>query len=280
MDESTDESFGRLICRIFTLKLEKILAVHSLGDDRYEGVGPEYPWGGLYGGQLIAQALMAAGDTVADGRFVHSLHAHFIRRGKNGEPVEYRVERERDGGSFSTRLVHAYQGERRLLAATLSFTTAFDDSDRNARDMGDVPSPSGLLKTSDWFPQFERRGLPAATHGRLSSSAWFIQPEEIAHTPISAAAALAYMSDDLPTEAVMLAEDDIPTSIDQYFSASLDHSIWFHGLVDPSEWMLMDFQCGARTADRGLAQGQAYSADGALLASISQEVLLRSKRTP
>ncbi|MGJ8669516.1 MAG: acyl-CoA thioesterase [Oceanococcus sp.] len=259
------------------MKLEKILAVRSLGDDRYEGVGPAYPWGGLYGGQLIAQALMAAADTVADGRMVHSVHAHFIRRGENAEPVEYRVERERDGGSFSTRLVHAYQGERRLLAATLSFTTAFNNANKNARDMTDVPAPSGLNKTSDWFSQFERRGLPDSTQGCLSSSAWFIQPEDIAHTPNSAAAALAYMSDDLPTESVLLAEDEIPTSIDQYFSASLDHSIWFHGLLDPSDWILMDFQCAARAADRGLAQGRVFAASGALIATVSQEVLLRRK---
>lgn len=260
------------------MKLEKILAVRSLGDDRYEGVGPEYPWGGLYGGQLIAQALMAAGDSVADGRFVHSLHAHFIRQGENGQPVEYRVERERDGGSFSTRLVHAYQGERRLLAATMSFTTAFENSNKNVRDMADLPAPSGLAKTCDWFSQFERRGLPDSTHGRLSSAAWYIQTENFTHSAISAAATLAYMSDDLPTESVMLAEEDVPTSIDQYFSASLDHSIWFHGASDPSNWILMDFECSARTADRGLAQGHAYAADGTLIASVSQEVLLRSKR--
>ncbi len=260
------------------MTLEQILALRELGDDWFEGVGPEYPWGGLYGGQLIAQALMAAGATVDPGRNVHSLHAHFIRRGDNGKPVRYRVERERDGGSFSTRLVHAYQGQRRLLASTISFTTATGGcSSRLALDR--YPPAEELTSTCQWFSQFERRGLPDATHGRLSSAAWCRVLDSIPDTPLSNAAALAYISDDLPTEAVMLSDPEPPQSIGEYFSASLDYSIWFHDNPDPSHWMLMEFQCEARSSDRGLARGLAIDASGRRLASVSQEVLLRSPRS-
>ena len=221
---------------------------------------------------------MAAAQTLPQDRIIHSLHAHFIRRGENAQPVEYRVERERDGGSYSTRLVHAYQGERRLLATTLSFSTSSESQADTPRDLGAIPDPTTLQKSSDWFSQFERRGLPAASQGQLSSSAWFLSSEPQSYTPNRAAAALAFMSDDLPTEAVMLAGADAATSIQQYFTASLDHSIWFHREIDPNDWLLMQFDCATRVADRGLAQGQVFNRQGVHVASISQEVLLRDKR--
>ncbi len=259
------------------MTLDQILTLRPLGAERYEGVGPAYPWGGLYGGQLIAQAVMAAGATLADTRVVHSLHAHFIRRGDNGQPVEYRVESERDGGSFSTRLVHAYQGERRLLAATLSFTTV-TGTHSPRQDLAGIEAPDSLAPSCDWFSQFERRGLPERSHGRLSAAAWCRLLDPVPDDPLSCAAALAFISDDLPTEAVLLAQPGPPTSIDAYFSASLDHSLWFHEPPGTPAWSLWQFDCVASGADRGLAQGAAFDESGRRLVSISQEVLLRNKR--
>lgn len=259
------------------MTLDQILALRPLGDGRYEGLGPAYPWGGLYGGQLIAQALMAAGATVAPERRVHSLHAHFIRRGDNGQPVEYRVESERDGGSFSTRLVHAWQGERRLLAATLSFTTV-TGAQAPGRDLQDLPAPQAVAPSCEWFSQFERRGLPAHSHGRLSAAAWCRLLDPVPDEPLSIAAALAFVSDDLPTEAVLLAQPGPPSSIQGFFSASLDHSLWFHDLPAAADWSLWQFDCVAHGAERGLAQGAAFGADGRRLVTVAQEVLLRDQR--
>ena len=103
------------------MDLRSILDLESHGRDVYVGIGPRYPWGGLYGGQIVAQALMAAAHTVSDEMPVHSLRAYFIRRGDHDEPVRYEVDRIRDGRSFATRRVVARQAVGAILNLEASF---------------------------------------------------------------------------------------------------------------------------------------------------------------
>ncbi len=260
------------------MTLEEILQLEpGPGADCYIGRGPHYCWGGLYGGQLIAQALQAAAATVPPDRTVHSLHAHFIRRGRPAAPVDYAIERERDGRSFSTRLVHAAQSDRRLLACTVSFQQTGDPPARQALPMPALPPASALDATADWLPQFERRGLPEFTRGRLSSAAWCRVVDGFPADPALQAAALAYMSDDLPTETVMLARPELGESLADTWSASLDHAVWFHRPLDARDWLLFSFECVGLAGDRGLAQGQVFDRQGRHLATISQEVLARPR---
>src|SRR6478672_8531352 len=135
------------------------LALH--GPDTYVGRGPQYPWGGLYGGQIVAQALRAAAATVDSGLQVHSLRAYFIRRGDHEEPVRYEVDRIRNGRTFCTRRVVARQAVGAILNLEASFQRAEPSAEVEAVTMPtDLPGPDELVQDS-WSPIFDRAMVPA-----------------------------------------------------------------------------------------------------------------------
>src|ERR1700742_149565 len=121
------------------MDVRAILDLASHGPDTYVGTGPQYPWGGLYGGPIVAQALRAAGLTVDEQFAVHSLRAYFIRRGDHNEPVRYEVDRLRNGRSFCTRRVVARQATGAILNLEASFQAAEDSI-----DVQPVAAPTGL----------------------------------------------------------------------------------------------------------------------------------------
>jgi acyl-CoA thioesterase-2 len=280
------------------MDLGRLFHLESHGPDTYLGVGPQYPWGGLYGGQIVAQALRAAASTVEDDLIVHSLRAYFIRRGDNTEPVRYEVDRIRNGRSFCTRRVVA----RQAIGAILNLEASFQRAEA-APDLTTVTMPQHLpapddLESSAWTPSFERRWLPDGSlvagertgTGRLG--AWMRVNETVADDDLLHRCWLAYLSDDLPTDTVRaaLAEHerattgrqrvaaDDPAWWDQVFSASLDHAIWFHRPVRADDWHLYDMTCHGYTGGRGLATGHVFAPDGTHVATIAQEVLLRQGR--
>src|SRR6187402_2356349 len=106
------------------MDFETMMTLEQHGPDTYVGTGPRYPWGGLYGGQIVAQALRAACASVEDDMVVHSLRAYFIRRGDHAEPVRYEVDRIRNGRSFSTRRVVARQAVGAILNLEASYQRA------------------------------------------------------------------------------------------------------------------------------------------------------------
>ena len=151
------------------------LAPH--GPDVYVGIGPQYPWGGLYGGQIVAQALRAATMTVDDELAVHSIRAYFIRRGDHKEPVRYEVDRIRNGRSFATRRVVARQAIGAILNAESSFQRPEESPVVQTVEMPSVPSPDGLEQDS-WSDHFSRAFVPAdavtdSRDGLGRSTAWF-----------------------------------------------------------------------------------------------------------
>src|SRR6478736_6886894 len=124
------------------MKLADILDLAEHGPDTYVGVGPQYPWGGLYGGQIVAQALRAATLTIDEGFVVHSLRAYFIRRGDHNEPVRYEVDRIRNGRSFATRRVVARQPVGAILNLEASFQRLEHSADIETVSLPpDVPVP-------------------------------------------------------------------------------------------------------------------------------------------
>jgi acyl-CoA thioesterase II len=267
------------------LDFETMMTLEPHGPDTFVGTGPEYPWGGLYGGQIVAQALRAAGHSV-DPRFVpHSLHAYFIRPGDALEPIRFEVDRDRDGRSFCTRRVVVRQSIGVILNMAASFQIIEDAPRVQAIAMPEAPSPD-LLASPSWSMLFDRRFVipPGAEDGR--SSAWLRLHDPIGGDPFLQACGLAYVSDDLPTDAVFALHPDnphgIPTDLDNphelLTSASLDHAIWFHQLADPSDWQLHDFTSHGIGGSRGLASGQVFTAAGTHIATISQEVLVRKRR--
>jgi acyl-CoA thioesterase II len=268
------------------LDFATMMTLEPHGPDTFVGTGPEYPWGGLYGGQIVAQALCAAGHSV-EARFVpHSLHAYFIRPGNATEPIRFEVDRDRDGRSFCTRRVVVRQSIGVILNLAASFQVVEAAPQVQAISMPEVPSPD-TLDSPGWSTLFERRFVEVAGTGSGRATAWLRLRDPIGDTPILQACGLAYVSDDLPTDAVFAlhprAREGIPSEVgnahEVLMSASLDHSIWFHALADPSQWQLHDFVAHGIGGSRGLASGHVYTASGQHIATISQEVLLRERRS-
>ena len=250
--------------------------LESHGSDTFVGEGPRYPWGGLYGGQIVAQALRAAAATVDPDLRAHSLRAYFIRRGDHTEPVRYEVDRIRNGRSFATRRVVARQAVGAILNCEASFQRVDTELDVQfeAMERG-IVGPTDLVSES-WTETFDRRILPPDTHRVTQHRTWLKVNEPIGDDHLLHCCWLAYLSDDPPTDAVIrayrrLAGDDWEAG----FSASLDHTIWFHrpSLVD--QWNLYDFDVAGLSGGRGLATGRVYTSSGAHVATVAQEVLLR-----
>lgn len=241
--------------------------------DRLVGTGPRYPWGGLYGGQIVAQALRAAATTVDPKYKVHSLHAYFIRKGDASEPIRFEVDRLRDGRNYVTRSVVARQSSGAILHMSSSFQSQQQDHFVDALAFPSVPAP-GALADNSWSGMFDREFI-SDTDGR--AMAWLRIPEAPPDDPVLAACALAYLSDDLATDAVRSEKQRLDgiTEGRHWNGISLDHAIWFHHPIVGNDWQLHDFRCEGLGFPRGLAVGRVYSSDGAHLATVAQEVLLR-----
>jgi acyl-CoA thioesterase II len=253
------------------------------GPDVYVGVGPRYPWGGLYGGQIVAQGLRAACETV-DPRFrVHSLHAYFVRGGDHDEPIRFEVDRTRNGRSFVTRRVEARQSVGAILTMAASFQVDEDGPDVQTAALPEVAPPESLADDS-WSPLFARRWAGERAGGGGRSVAWLRMAEEVGEDPVLQACALAYLSDDLPTDAVVALHPrcgEVPppgAGFERLFmSASLDHAIWFHRPPVADQWHLHDFTSHGLLGSRGLSVGHVVTSGGSHVATIAQEVLLRTR---
>jgi acyl-CoA thioesterase II len=255
-----------------------MMALEPYGDDGWIGTGPRYPWGGLYGGQIVAQGLRAAVDTVPAEFRPHSLHASFLRSGVHGEKILFEVERVRDGRSFANRRITARQAVGVILTMTASFQVDEPNADVQAVRRPSVPLPDEL-PPSDWTSMFARRQAPLNAPG--SMVAWMRMDKLVPDDPTLQACALAYESDDLATDVVVSLHPDRlrdDAFHGNFFSASLDHAVWFHRPLDANEWHLHAFECHGLSGSRGVAIGHVFSGDGTHVATVSQEVVLRRRR--
>lgn len=267
--------------------LKQLLDLEWLGDDNFLGHSPHYPWGRVYGGQAVAQALWAAGQTVEPRFLPHSMHAYFIRGGEIDRPIRYSVDRIRDGRSFVTRRVVGVQddvvkGSRAIMNLSASFQMAETEAEVMTNGLPDVPRPGefeALHTDPEWSPMFSRQGLPITDRGRASS--WTRITDEVdADDYLLQASVIAYISDDVPTESVLNAHPNRGSDedlFDRFMTTSLDHAIWFHQFGGSNDWMLHDFHCTAMRGARGHASGRIYASDGRHLATVAQEVLLRER---
>jgi acyl-CoA thioesterase-2 len=254
----------------------QLMQLEPHGPDTWVGMGPQYPWGGLYGGQIVAQGLRAAAHSVEPSFRVHSLHAYFIRRGDHNAPVRYEVDRIRDGKTFITRRVVARQSTGAILNMSASFQLPEDEASQQTQKAPVVPGPDSGRDAS-WSPLFERRSVPASGDGNVR--AWLRIKTELPADPLLHACALAFMSDDLPTEAVIGSHPDhVRDPLTPFWNASLDHAIWFHETLVADRFHLHEARCQALRAGRGLSAGHVFDADGKHVATINQEVLVRKKR--
>jgi len=274
---------------ISLLQLERIEDNIFRGDSRDIG-SPQ-----VFGGQVLGQALSAAQNTVDD-RVAHSLHAYFLRRGDITAPIVYEVDRARDGGSFSNRRVVAIQHGRPILNLAASFQAAEDGLEHQA-GMPDVPGPDGLqtlheiardlpdsvpMKMRRFLTEkrpfefrpvrpfdFEKREkLPPINH------VWIRAVDHLPDDQTLHQNLLAYVSD-----YELLGTTTLPHGIsfirDNVIMASLDHALWFHRKVHIDQWHLYSINSPNAAGARGLSRGQFYSVDGVLVASTTQEGLVR-----
>jgi len=267
------------------MSLADLFALTEHGADTYVGRGHPYPWGGLYGGHIVAQALVAATRTVEDGFVPHSVRAYFIRRGDNTETVRYEVDRIRNGRSFATRRVVARQSFGAILNLEASFQVREETAQLSPVQLpAGVPMPVDLALHKDtWMDAFQQKDIDRTLRfgdrdglGQLMS--WYRTTEDFGGNPILHMCALAYMSDDLPTGAVINAVPELRSKWDQensFFSASLDHTVWFHRDVDMTKWHLFEMNCHAYVNGRGLAVGWVFAEDGTHVATVAQETLVR-----
>ena len=261
------------------------------GPDTFVGTGPRYPWGGLYGGQIVAQALRAATLTTEPEFRPHSIRAYFIRPGDHNEPIRYEVDRIRNGRSFLTRRVVARQAIGAILNAECSFQRSHAATDLQTIEMPRVPGPESLEESS-FTRRFDRCFVPeeavdgAVRTGAGRVCAWIkVNDYDLVNSVSSDAELmhqcwLAYTSDDLATDTVRAAAIE-GTGIERehWKGVSLDHTIWFHRPMRSDVWHLHDFTCHHFTASRGLAVGHVFTQEGEHVATVAQEVLLRDTRT-
>ena len=245
--------------------------------DSLIGAGRRYPWGGLFGGQIVAQSLRAAATTVDLEFGVHSLHAYFIRRGDPDEPIRLDVDRLRNGRNYVTRAVVARQSGGAILHMSASFSSETARGYIQASPVPEAPGPE-TLDNSSWSSMFDRR---LVIDGGGRALAWLRVPETPPGDSIQAACALAFLSDDLATDAVRSQQQAADGVTGRHWNGiSLDHAIWFHHPIRGSDWQLHDFRCEGLGSPRGLAVGHVFASDGTHLATVAQEVLLRPVEQP
>lgn len=278
--------------------LLRALELETRGGDRFRALGEPGRFDRVFGGQTVAQALLAASATVT-GKSPHSLHAYFVEAGAPGEPLDLVVDRVREGRSMSTRRVTVTQDERPLLIVSASFH-ANPTSPELADPPPPVPSPDQLPLLQDWVrdvpselrdqsrtwveqpPPLELRigeaptflgGSPAAG----TRSHWMRLPRDVGDDPVLHTALLAYASDYLLLDMAFRSHPERVTPAE--FSAfSIDHALWLHRQVRFDRWHLHTQQTIAISGHRGLVRGAIHDADGHLVASVVQEVLVRPAR--
>lgn len=274
----------------------KTLTLEQIEVNLFRGFNPA--WGGprIFGGQVIAQALMAAYSTI-EGRFCHSLQCYFIRPGDSKAPVLYEVERSRDGSSFSTRRVKAIQHGEQIFNLTCSFQVLEKGFDHQ-RPMPDVPPPDNfrdenevLNEQMDKPPQFvqammRQRPIEMRPVNPLDPNApakadplalsWFRAHGDVSdEIPINQAI-LAYASD-FSLLSTSMRPHRVNWNMGQMQTASLDHVVWFHRPSKLTEWHLYEQISPSASGGRGMNIGYIYSHEGNLVATVAQEGLIRMR---
>lgn len=262
-------------------------------EDIFTGVSQSMPLGRVYGGQVLAQSIVAAERTIPDARHVHSMHGYFLRPGDSAKGITFAVDRIHDGRSFSTRRTQAFQEG----VPIFSMIASFQDQDPGVEHQ--EPMPEGIPAPED-LPDIEAhlkglhpmskrlftdrpvdlRHVPSPIYlsvegdRKPSQAVWMKVRREIPDDPAIHRAALAYLSDLTIQESILRAHG-IPWAMPGIKVASLDHAMWWHRFGRVDEWMLYVQESPSARGGRGLATGRIYTQEGTLLASVAQEIMVR-----
>ena len=263
-------------------------------EDIFIGPSQWMPHGRVYGGQVLAQSLVAATRTVEATRKVHSLHGYFLRAGDISLPITFSVDRLRDGRSFSTRRVQAYQQGEPIFSMIASFQDQDPGLDHqiempeNISDPESLPSAAELMGDNPHpVAQYWAKARPFDMRHVGSPIYFNVDGEKVAHQAVwlkslgSLAsdrnlhtAALAYLSDYTILESIYR-RHGIAWAHPGLKSASLDHAMWFHREARVDEWLLYVQESPSAQGGRGLSLGRIYTREGVLVASVAQEGMVR-----
>ncbi len=272
------------------MKLEKI--EEGLFRGQSEDLGLRH----VFGGQVVGQALYAAGQTIPDGRILHSFHGYFLRPGDSNEPIMYQVTTLRDGKSFSARRVDALQQGQTIFSMTGSFQhpeEGFEHQDTMPR----VAPPEGLPSEREIIGRLTEN-LPSLLREKLSGEQPFEIRPVIFHNPVKGRLekperyiwlrANGAMPDDIPSQQYLLGYisdfNFLPTALQPHGVgflepgmniATIDHAMWFHRPFKLDDWLLYAVKSPCASGARGYVRGQFYRRDGVLIASTTQEGVMR-----
>ncbi|WP_425416630.1 acyl-CoA thioesterase II [Oricola indica] len=278
-------------------ELISILDLEDLERNLFRGRSPQTGWQRVFGGQVIAQALVAAQRTVEPDRAVHSLHCYFMRPGDPAVPIIYEVDRIRDGGSFTTRRVVAIQHGHAIFSLSASFQIDEPGLEHAIEMPEGIPGPETLLREKDLIAQFfdqlpehikrywlserpielrpvslthyiTREKLPPKQH------IWVRATGEIPDDRALQSAVLAYLSDMTLLDTSLFAHGRSVFD-PEIQAASLDHAMWFHRPHKLDDWLLYTQDSPNASGARGFTRGSLYATDGTLVASVAQEGLIR-----
>lgn len=274
-------------------QLVDLLDLEAIEVNIFSGTQPDEERQRVFGGQVAAQALMAAGRTVEHGK-VHSLHSYFLRPGDPTVPILYEVDRIRDGRSFTTRRVVAIQHGR----AIFNMATSFHDDEAGFEHqfpMPEAPDPETLPTVTErlepvadelgeWFDRprpIDQRHIgelpwlrrePREPYQRL----WIRADGDLPDDPLLHACVATYASD-LSLFDTILHPHAVGWGNPNFMAASLDHCMWFHRSFRADEWLLFDTDSPVAAGGRGLARGFLFDRSGRLVVSMVQEGLARMK---
>lgn len=279
-------------------ELLDLLELEELDLNLFRGQNYMAPWNRVFGGQVLAQSLHAAYQTVPEDRIAHSMHGYFILAGDINMPIIYDVDSLRDGGSFTTRRATARQKGRPIFNMAASFQKSRDGLEHQV-DMPNVPGPEKLLNDVDLMAPLKEK------HPELYKSMVHERPIEFRpveqYDPISPKSSepfrhvwlkargplsdnirrhqevLAYASDYNLLGTALLPHLEVALR-GSYFLASLDHAMWFHRSFKVDEWLLYCLDSPSASSSRGFTRGSIFNREGILVASVAQEGLMAPVR--
>ncbi|MBT2387894.1 acyl-CoA thioesterase II [Streptomyces sp. ISL-1] len=279
-----------------------LLDLERIEQDIFRGLSRSAVVPRVFGGQVAAQALVAAGRTVPEDRTAHSLHAYFLRMGDPGAPIVYTVDRIRDGRSFTTRRVVAVQHGQPIFHLSASFQT-YEEGLEHQAEMPSAPDPETLPTAAEILPRdldpevaqrlLEARAAvdlryaeapPWSTAGQPReprSQVWFRTNGKLdgaIDEPLLHVCLATYVSDMTLLDSVLLAHGRGGWAVGDVVGASLDHAMWFHRPFRADEWLLYDQESPSASGGRGLGQARIYTQDGRLAITVIQEGVVRVPR--
>jgi acyl-CoA thioesterase-2 len=278
-------------------ELVELLDLETIDLNLFRGRQPDTELQRVFGGQVAAQALVAAARTVEEGVEVHSMHSYFLRPGDTAVPIVYDVDRVRDGRSFSTRRVLARQHGRPIYALTASFQVA-EEGFEHQDPMPEVPGPDEVpdvrslmaedpARRRQWQREWGALELRLAGDSRPGGlfeggehvsrvCFWVRVSPRLPDDALVHRAALTYASD-VTILGATLVRHGLTIASPAIQAASLDHTVWFHRPYRADEWLLYDQASPSAGGARGLAFGKLFTQDGRLVASVAQEGLIRPR---